>query len=91
MRNSRANDILVSQFILVILATALVVARLNLRLRIQKRKLLPSDIFMIGAWVSGTITVAFSPAFAILDAFDSNESRAYIEGESSMGGPGTER
>ncbi|KAF5548848.1 integral membrane protein [Fusarium mexicanum] len=51
-------------------ATILVIARLNLRLRIQKRKLLLSDIFMVAAWISGVITAAFSPAFAVLHAFD---------------------
>ncbi|SCV59488.1 related to integral membrane protein [Fusarium fujikuroi] len=56
--------------ILVIIATILVIARLNLRLRIQKRKLLLSDIFMVAAWISGVITAAFSPAFAVLHAFD---------------------
>ncbi|KAH7230528.1 uncharacterized protein BKA55DRAFT_715357 [Fusarium redolens] len=71
MKNSGAKDILLSQ-ILVIIATILVIARLNLRLRIQKRKLLLSDIFMIAAWVSGAITAAFSPVFALLDAFNPN-------------------
>ncbi|KAI7763599.1 hypothetical protein LZL87_010654 [Fusarium oxysporum] len=69
MRNPEAKDILLSQ-ILVIIATILVIARLNLRLRIQKRKLLFSDIFMVAAWISGLITAAFSPAFAALDAFN---------------------
>ncbi|EXK28125.1 hypothetical protein FOMG_15573 [Fusarium oxysporum f. sp. melonis 26406] len=69
MKNPEAKDILLSQ-ILVIIATILVIARLNLRLRIQKRKLLLSDIFMVAAWISGLITAAFSPVFAVLDAFD---------------------
>ncbi|EXL73659.1 hypothetical protein FOPG_11116 [Fusarium oxysporum f. sp. conglutinans race 2 54008] len=69
MKNPEAKDILLSQ-LLVIIATILVIARLNLRLRIQKRKLLLSDIFMIAAWISGLITAAFSPVFAVLDAFD---------------------
>jgi hypothetical protein len=56
--------------ILVIFAIALVAARLNLRLRIQKRKLLWSDKFMVAACVSGIITAGFAPAFASLDAFD---------------------
>ncbi|KAF5259610.1 hypothetical protein FOXYS1_9759 [Fusarium oxysporum] len=50
--------------------TILVIARLNLRLRIQKRKLLLSDIFMVAAWISGLITAAFSPVFTVLNAFD---------------------
>ncbi|KAF5594292.1 integral membrane protein [Fusarium pseudocircinatum] len=69
MKNPEAKDILLSQ-ILVIIATILVIARLNLRLRIQKRKLLLSDIFMVAAWISGVITAAFSPVFAVLHAFD---------------------
>ncbi|KAF5634228.1 integral membrane protein [Fusarium sp. NRRL 52700] len=69
MKNPEAKDILLSQ-ILVIVATILVIARLNLRLRIQKRKLLLSDIFMVAAWISGVITAAFSPAFVVLHAFD---------------------
>ncbi|EGU81325.1 hypothetical protein FOXB_08159 [Fusarium oxysporum f. sp. conglutinans Fo5176] len=72
MKNPEAKDILVRSLsqLLVIIATILVIARLNLRLRIQKRKLLLSDIFMIAAWISGLITAAFSPVFAVLDAFD---------------------
>ncbi|KAF4342736.1 integral membrane protein [Fusarium beomiforme] len=69
MKNPEAKDILLSQ-IFVLVATILVAARLNLRLRIQRRKLLLSDIFMIAAWISGVITAAFSPAFAVLQAFD---------------------
>ncbi|KAI6774974.1 hypothetical protein HG530_001732 [Fusarium avenaceum] len=69
MRNSGAKDILVSE-ILVIFAIALVAARLNLRLRVQKRNLLLSDKFMIAACISGIITAGFAPAFASLDAFD---------------------
>ncbi|KAH6956314.1 hypothetical protein DER45DRAFT_566497 [Fusarium avenaceum] len=69
MRNSGAEDILVSE-ILVIFAIALVAARLNLRLRVQKRNLLTSDKFMIAACISGIITAGFAPAFASPDAFD---------------------
>ncbi|KAF5725206.1 integral membrane protein [Fusarium mundagurra] len=69
MKNPGAKDILVS-LILVFIATILVIARLNLRLQIQKRKLLLSDIFMVAAWISGVITAAFSPVFAVLKAFD---------------------
>ncbi|PCD34582.1 hypothetical protein FGRA07_08900 [Fusarium graminearum] len=56
--------------ILVVVAVALVAARLNLRLRIQKRRLLLSDKFMVVACISGVISAAFTPAFAALNAFD---------------------
>ncbi|KAF0642206.1 hypothetical protein FPSE5266_20140 [Fusarium pseudograminearum] len=69
MRTPGAEDILVSE-ILVVVAVALVAARLNLRLRIQKRRLLLSDKFMVAACISGIIAAAFTPAFAALDAFD---------------------
>ncbi|RBR04607.1 uncharacterized protein FIESC28_11534 [Fusarium coffeatum] len=69
MRNPDAKDILASQ-ILVLVAIALVAARLNLRLRIQKRKLLLSDKFMVAACISGVIAGAFGPAFAALGAFE---------------------
>ncbi|CEI61309.1 hypothetical protein FVEN_g5971 [Fusarium venenatum] len=69
MRTPGAHDILVSE-ILVVIAVALVAARLNLRLRIQKRRLILSDKFMIAACISGVIAAAFTPAFAALDAFD---------------------
>ncbi|KAM0217044.1 hypothetical protein ACHAQD_007533 [Fusarium lateritium] len=69
MRNSGVKDILVTE-ILLVFATGLVAARLNLRLRIQKRKLLYSDKFMVAACISGIVTAGFAPAFAALDAFD---------------------
>ncbi|CAG7563424.1 unnamed protein product [Fusarium equiseti] len=71
MRNPDAKDILASQ-ILVFVAIALVAARLNLRLRIQKRKLLLSDKLMVAACTSGVIAGAFGPAFAALGAFEPN-------------------
>ncbi|KAG8671951.1 hypothetical protein FPOAC2_05315 [Fusarium poae] len=69
MRSPGAQDILVSE-ILVVVAIALVAARLNLRLRIQKRRLLLSDKFMVAACISGVMAAAFTPAFAALGAFD---------------------
>ncbi|KAF5660138.1 integral membrane protein [Fusarium heterosporum] len=69
MRNPGAKDVLVSE-ILVIFAITLVAARLNLRLRIQKRRLLQSDKWMIAACVSGVLTAGFVPVFAYLNAFD---------------------
>ncbi|KAF5020574.1 hypothetical protein F66182_7406 [Fusarium sp. NRRL 66182] len=70
MRNPDAKDILISQFVIIFVATALVAARLNLRLRVQQRKLLHSDLIMVAAWIFSIITAAFSPAFTALDAFD---------------------
>ncbi|RGP59531.1 hypothetical protein FSPOR_11288 [Fusarium sporotrichioides] len=69
MRNPGAEDVLVSE-ILVVVAIVLVAARLNLRLRIQKRQLLLSDKFMVAACISGVVAASFTPAFAALDAFD---------------------
>ncbi|KPA37203.1 hypothetical protein FLAG1_09995 [Fusarium langsethiae] len=69
MRNPGAEDVLVSE-ILVVVAIVLVAARLNLRLRIQKRQLLLSDKFMVAACISGVVAAGFTPAFAALDAFD---------------------
>ncbi|RGP77778.1 hypothetical protein FLONG3_4072 [Fusarium longipes] len=69
MRSPGTEDILVSE-ILVVVAVALVAARLNLRLRIQKRQLLLSDKFMVAACISGVIAAAFAPAFAAVDAYD---------------------
>ncbi|KAF4993239.1 hypothetical protein FGRMN_6603 [Fusarium graminum] len=69
MRNPGAKDVLISE-ILVIFAIVLVAARLNLRLRVQKRRLLQSDKWMVVACVSGVLTAGFVPVFAYLNAFD---------------------
>ncbi|KAH8734169.1 hypothetical protein BGZ61DRAFT_491579 [Ilyonectria robusta] len=42
----------VSGWILILIATAVIIARLNLRLNIQHRRILISDVLMCGAWLS---------------------------------------
>ncbi|KAL6401800.1 archaeal flagellin n-terminal-like domain-containing protein [Ilyonectria robusta] len=44
--------ILVSGWILILIATAVIIARLNLRLNIQHRRILISDVLICGAWLS---------------------------------------
>ncbi|KAM5347297.1 hypothetical protein ACJ41O_010302 [Fusarium nematophilum] len=63
-------EILASQWILIALATAVIAARLYLRLRIQHRKLLSSDLIMCAAWIFALITASFGPMFASLGALD---------------------
>ncbi|KAF7556936.1 hypothetical protein G7Z17_g1019 [Cylindrodendrum hubeiense] len=62
--------VLVSGWALVGIATALVVARLYLRLKIQRRRVMVSDIVMSASWIAGIATTAFTIVFARLDALD---------------------
>lgn len=51
-------------------ATAVIAARVYLRLKIQNRRMLVSDIIMCAAWVFAIITAAFGPVFASKGALD---------------------
>lgn len=51
-------------------ATAVIAARIYLRLKVQNRRMLYSDIIMCTAWVFAIITAAFSPVFARMGALD---------------------
>lgn len=51
-------------------ATAVIAARIYLRLKIQNRRMLNSDIIMCTAWVFAIITAAFGPVFASKGALD---------------------
>lgn len=59
-----------SQWILILVAAAVIAARLYLRLKIQKRKLLSSDLLMCAAWVAAVATAAFDIKFAQMRALD---------------------
>ncbi|KAF4980531.1 hypothetical protein FZEAL_3466 [Fusarium zealandicum] len=69
--------ILVSQWCLIVLATAVIAARLYLRLRIQHRRLLSSDIIMCAAWVSAILTAVLGPIFASMGAFNPDVSTTF--------------
>ncbi|KAL6361027.1 hypothetical protein LRP88_04489 [Fusarium phalaenopsidis] len=62
--------ILASQWTLIVVATAVIAARIYLRLKIQNRRMLYSDIIMCTAWVFAIITAAFGPVFASKGALD---------------------
>ncbi|KAK7416662.1 hypothetical protein QQZ08_011928 [Neonectria magnoliae] len=47
--------ILVSGWLLIVIATGVIIARLYLRLKIQKRKLLVADLLMCGAWLCAVV------------------------------------
>ncbi|KAH6972899.1 hypothetical protein BKA56DRAFT_691521, partial [Ilyonectria sp. MPI-CAGE-AT-0026] len=55
---------------LIFIAAVAIGARLYLRLRIQKRRLLSSDILMSLAWVASVVTEAFTIKLAQLNALD---------------------
>lgn len=52
-----ANRVQITEWTLIALSTLVIIARIYLRLVIQKRRLIDSDIWMILAWAAG-ITVA---------------------------------
>ncbi|KAF7557617.1 hypothetical protein G7Z17_g567 [Cylindrodendrum hubeiense] len=60
----------VSQWILITIAAAVVAARVYLRLKIQKRKILSSDILMCAAWVAAVATASFDIKFAQMGALE---------------------
>ncbi|KAK7428278.1 hypothetical protein QQZ08_005175 [Neonectria magnoliae] len=60
--------VLATQWILITLAAGVVAARVYLRLKIQKRKILSSDVLMCAAWVSAVVTASFDIKFATMGA-----------------------
>ncbi|KAI8654457.1 hypothetical protein NCS57_01191100 [Fusarium keratoplasticum] len=68
--NPRPAAILASQWTLIVVATAVIAARVYLRLKIQNRRMLNSDIIMCTAWVFAIITAAFGPVFARMGALE---------------------
>ncbi|KAH8734210.1 hypothetical protein BGZ61DRAFT_442288 [Ilyonectria robusta] len=62
--------LLVSGWLLTGIAAVAIIARLYLRLIIQKRKLLYSDWFICASWICGTITNVMNTELAHLGAFD---------------------
>ncbi|KAM5353052.1 hypothetical protein ACJZ2D_017069 [Fusarium nematophilum] len=74
-----------SQWILILLAAAVIAARLYLRLKIQMRRLLRSDQLMCAAWVAAVATASFDVKFAQMGALDP-QVKTTLEGYN--GGPG---
>ncbi|KAF4425049.1 hypothetical protein F53441_14197 [Fusarium austroafricanum] len=62
--------VLVSQWTLLVIAAGIISARFYLRLQLQKRKLLTSDILMCFAWLSAVATAAFDIKFAQMGALE---------------------
>ncbi|KAF4985659.1 hypothetical protein FGRMN_11133, partial [Fusarium graminum] len=54
-----ASDLLISEWALISLSTIVIGARVYLRLVIQKRKLLSSDIWMVFSWLMGIVVASF--------------------------------
>ncbi|KAF5671671.1 integral membrane protein [Fusarium heterosporum] len=54
-----ASDLLISEWTLISLSTIVIAARVYLRLVLQKRKLLSSDIWMVVAWLMGIVVACF--------------------------------
>ncbi|KAH7157306.1 hypothetical protein B0J13DRAFT_581522 [Dactylonectria estremocensis] len=63
-----AAAVLVSQWVLIAISAAVVIARVYLRLAIQKRKILSSDVLMCAAWVCAVATASFDIKFAQMGA-----------------------
>ncbi|KAF7557235.1 hypothetical protein G7Z17_g840 [Cylindrodendrum hubeiense] len=64
--------VLVPQWTLIIIAAAVIIARVNLRLRIQRQGLLSTDILMCLAWVAAVATASFDVKFALMGALKPN-------------------
>src|SRR3569833_1205606 len=56
--------LLVPQWLLISISLAVIIARLNLRLRIQQTPLTASDYLMCCAWLSAVATASFDIVFA---------------------------
>lgn len=57
-----------AEWTLIVVAAGVVIARIYLRLKIQRRRLLTSDILMCFAWVSAVTTASFNFKFAQMGA-----------------------
>ncbi|KAF4448457.1 tetratricopeptide repeat domain-containing [Fusarium albosuccineum] len=58
-----ASELVISEWTLISLSTAVIAARIYLRLGIQKRRLLGSDLWMTAAWAMGIVVAAFCITF----------------------------
>ncbi|RSM15853.1 hypothetical protein CDV31_004795 [Fusarium ambrosium] len=65
-----ASELVITEWALISLSTAVIVARIYLRLGIQKRKLLGSDIWMTAAWAMGIVVAAFCITFIRLGVME---------------------
>ncbi|RYP66191.1 hypothetical protein DL771_007924 [Monosporascus sp. 5C6A] len=55
-----AAGVLAIDYVLLTIAAAVIAARIHLRLKIQNRSLLPSDLLMIAAWCAAFTTASFN-------------------------------
>ncbi|KAH7007731.1 hypothetical protein EDB80DRAFT_614529 [Ilyonectria destructans] len=76
--------VLVMGFTLITIAAGTIIARLHLRLKMQRRKLLVSDMLICAAWVSGLATTCLDVVFMRLGALD---SAVLFTMENFRGGP----
>ncbi|KAI8711009.1 hypothetical protein NCS52_01514300 [Fusarium sp. LHS14.1] len=65
-----ASELVATEWALISLSTAVIVARIYLRLGIQKRRLLGSDIWMTAGWVMGIVVAAFCITFIRLGVME---------------------
>ncbi|KAF4944936.1 hypothetical protein FSARC_14546 [Fusarium sarcochroum] len=65
-----ASELVISEWALISLSTAVIAARIYLRLGIQKRRLLGSDIWMTAAWAMGIVVAAFCITFIRLGVME---------------------
>ncbi|KAH7126523.1 hypothetical protein B0J13DRAFT_149012 [Dactylonectria estremocensis] len=63
-------DVLVAGFLLLAIAAAVIIARVYLRLSIQKRHLIVSDVLMCTAWVAGCVQTCFGIVLMNLGGLD---------------------
>ncbi|KAM0085390.1 hypothetical protein ACKRZS_002419 [Fusarium odoratissimum] len=61
--------VIATEWALISIATAVILARLYLRLVLQRRSLLASDVFMCAAWVSAVATASFDIYFYRIGIF----------------------
>ncbi|KAJ3545083.1 hypothetical protein NM208_g2692 [Fusarium decemcellulare] len=58
-----ASELVIAEWTIISLTTAVIAARIYLRLGIQKRRLLGSDLWMTAAWAMGIVVAAFCITF----------------------------
>ncbi|KAF7555856.1 hypothetical protein G7046_g6458 [Stylonectria norvegica] len=70
MSSPGAGPVIASQWVLITIAAVVIIARLNLRVRIQRRTLLRSDFLMCAAWFCALFCAGFNVALAELGALN---------------------
>ncbi|CAG7564447.1 unnamed protein product [Fusarium equiseti] len=78
-----ASALLITEWTLISLSTVVIIARIWLRLGLQKQRLLGSDVWMTMAWAMGIITASFCITYVHMGVMEDGVSPSLINFDSN--------